>query len=195
MRSLQCHSNMAFSVCVSILVAAAAAPSPPPQPCVGNMTGTWKDPRHPQMFTAAEAADGSLTVDMSSAGFPSKIPGRVFPTNGTLYLVFSPTHTSTGQLESTTSRGQHSSNRSSDGVSSGDVIASDTCDFLEWTDGPDRLAGNVWCRVGASGCSTPPAPPHPSPSPPSPAVPDYPLVSDGSFSGVPVRLSLPTPFF
>lgn len=145
--------------------AAAVAPNRPWTPAAApcNLTGTWKDPRHPTTFAATEDDSGSWQVQGPWKGTPG---GRVLP-NLTLWLQFPGGPLSTGQVDP-------------------------ACDGIVWTDQPDKAAHNTWCRVGSPACAspppTPPGPPAPahvypplwgggfSPSADAPASPD-PLVA------------------
>lgn len=103
---------------------------------VCNISGWWKDPRHPDTFHARAVAPHSclndsatctFAVDMSSAGLGTPFGNyNATTTNQTLWLQFASGTRSTGQLATT------------------------ACNLLVWTDAPDRKAGNTWCRVASS---------------------------------------------
>eukprot|EP01047_Picozoa_sp_COSAG01_P023151 COSAG01_NODE_1395_length_10476_cov_11.562331_9_plen_382_part_00 len=150
-----------------LLFAAATGAAPPPPPrhpgtCdLGkvSLAGEWKDPRH-------GATTWMLTEDRQRLKFSVKGPwpgqpaGRLYK-NGSLSLVFSPSNTATGY------------------VTSG-------CDVVIFTDGPDKRAGNTWCKLSSKAC--PATPPPPKPPPPPPMI-SYPPLSGGAFSGSPAPSS------
>jgi hypothetical protein len=154
---------------LSVLAAAVAAttgaaPPPPPHPATCDLgtvslAGKWKDPRH-------GAPTWMLTEDRQRLKFSVKGPwpgqpaGQLYK-NGSLSLVFSPSNTATGY------------------VTSG-------CDVVIFTDGPDKRAGNTWCKLSSKAC--PATPPPPKPTPPPPMI-SYPPLSGGAFSGSPAPSS------
>jgi hypothetical protein len=125
-----------------------------------TISGKWKDSRTDR----GHAVEWTLTEDRERTSFTCHGPWPGTPTghlyaNGSVTVIFSPTNTAVGQFSN-----------------------SANCDFITWTDPPDKAAGNKWCKVGTKACRTP-APPAPPPAPaPAPNV-SYPALSGGAFSG------------
>ena len=144
----------------AVAVAAGIAAPPPPRPATCDLetvslAGEWKDPRHGA--TTWVLTEDRHTLQFSVKGpWPGQPAGQLYK-NGSLSLVFSPSNTATGY------------------VTSG-------CDIVIFTDGPDKRAGNTWCKLGSK-CD------HAPPPPPKPPMISYPSLSGGAFSGSPAPSS------
>eukprot|EP01052_Picozoa_sp_SAG31_P044914 SAG31_NODE_8005_length_1543_cov_1.380194_2_plen_310_part_00 len=112
---------------------------------------------HLTQWTLAESEDHTMFT--CHGPWPGTPQGKLYA-NGTVTIVFSPTNTAVGQFS-----------------------ASASCAFITWTDGPDKAAGNKWCKVGSKACGSPSPPPGPHPGI------EYPPLSGGSFIGAPVPAS------